>query len=142
MKNLTDNMNDILGIEGDLILDDPKTPIVIPKSGEQSKDIQTDYEYARSNLYQVIEKGSYALDSLLDLAKASEHPRAFEVVSQLTKTLVDANKDLLDIQKKVKELKKEEQTQIAEEGGSITNNNLYVGSTADLLKMLKDESNR
>jgi hypothetical protein len=138
MKNLTDNMNEILGIEGDLILDDPKAPIVVPKSKDQSKDIQTDYEYARSNLYQVIEKGSYALDSLLELAKASEHPRAFEVVGQLTKTLVDANKDLLAIQKQVKELKKEEQQ--VDDPKQITNNNLFVGSTADLLKMIKDES--
>ncbi len=139
MKNLTDNMNEILGIEGDLIIDDPKAPIVVPKSKDQSKDIQTDYEYARSNLYQVIEKGSYALDSLLELAKASEHPRAFEVVGQLTKTLVDANKDLLAIQKQVKELKKEEQQ--VDDPKQVTNNNLFVGSTADLLKMIKDESN-
>jgi hypothetical protein len=138
MKNLTDNMNEILGIEGDLIIDDPKHPIVVPKSKDQSKDIQTDYEYARSNLYQVIEKGSYALDSLLELAKASEHPRAFEVVGQLTKTLVDANKDLLAIQKQVKELKKEEEKN--DDPKQITNNNLFVGSTADLLKMIKDES--
>ena len=137
MKNLTDNMNEILGIEGDLIIDDPKAPIVVPRSKDQTKDIQTDYEYARSNLYQVIEKGSYALDSLLELAKASEHPRAFEVVGQLTKTLVDANKDLLDIQKKVKELKKEEQQ--TSEGSKTVNNNLFVGSTADLLKMIKDD---
>ncbi len=139
MKNLTDNMNEILGIEGDLIIDDPKAPIVVPKSKDQSKDIQTDYEYARSNLYQVIEKGSYALDSLLELAKASEHPRAFEVVGQLTKALVDANKDLLAIQKQVKELKKEEQQ--VDDPKQVTNNNLFVGSTADLLKMIKDESN-
>jgi len=138
MKNLTDNMNEILGIEGDLIIDDPKAPIVVPKSKDQSKDIQTDYEYARSNLYQVIEKGSYALDSLLELAKASEHPRAFEVVGQLTKTLVDANKDLLAIQKQVKDLKKEEEEKETGKGGTV-NNNLFVGSTADLLKMIKDD---
>ena len=71
-----------------------------------TQDIDSDYKYARENLYGVIEKGSEALDTLIELAKASEHPRAFEVVSQLTKTLVDANKDLLDIQKKVKDLKK------------------------------------
>lgn len=135
-------MNEILGIEGDLVIDDPKNPLVIPKSNpeNQSKDIQTDYEFARSNLYQVIEKGTYALDSLLELAKASEHPRAFEVVGQLTKTLVDANKDLLDVQKKVKDLKKEEEKLESDSKGTV-NNNLFVGSTADLLKMMKDENN-
>jgi len=121
-----------------LIIDDPKAPIVVPRSKDQAKDIQTDYEYARSNLYQVIEKGSYALDSLLELAKASEHPRAFEVVGQLTKTLVDANKDLLAIQKQVKELKKEEEQNETAKGGTV-NNNLFVGSTADLLKMIDNK---
>jgi len=140
MKNLHENMNEILGIEGDLITTEQnKPPVIIPKSKDQSKDIQTDYEYARSNLYAVIEQGSDALNSLLELAKASEHPRAFEVVSQLTKTLVDANKDLLDIQKKVKELKKEDQ-QKEDEGGGTVNNNLFVGSTTELLKMMKNGS--
>ena len=136
MKNLKENMDDILGIEGDLIMDGDKNtkPAVIPKTDSQQKDIQNDYEYVRGNLYGVIEQGSDALNSLLELAKASEHPRAFEVVSQLTKTLVDANKDLIDIQKKVKDLKKEE---TPAESGDVTNNNLFVGSTADLLKMIK-----
>jgi hypothetical protein len=137
MKNLHDNMNEILDIEGELVSEDPiKAPSVIESKGE-SKDIEADYRYARSNLYDVIEKGSYALDALLELAKASEHPRAFEVVGQLTKTLVDANKDLIDIQKKVKDLKK--QDPMLEDSGGTVNNNLFVGSTSDLLKMIKGE---
>ena len=140
MKNLTDNMNEILNIEGDLITSDEesKRQIVIPKSEDRNKEIRKDYEYARSNLYGIIETSSNALDQLVELAKASEHPRAFEVVSQLTKTLVDANKDLLEIQKKVKALQDEEKQ--PREENNVTNNNLYVGSTADLLKMMKDES--
>jgi len=140
MKNLTENMNQILGIEGDLITeDDNKKPLVIPtRSKDQDKDIQNDYEYARSNLYGVIETGSDALNQLVELAKASEHPRAFEVVAQLTKTLVEANKDLLAIQKQVKDLKKDTQQEQSET--NVTNNNLFVGSTSDLLKMIKDGS--
>jgi len=140
MKNLTENMNQILGIEGDLITeDDNKKPLVIPtRSKDQEKDIQNDYEYARSNLYGVIETGSDALNQLVELAKASEHPRAFEVVAQLTKTLVEANKDLLAIQKQVKDLKKDTQQEQSET--NVTNNNLFVGSTSDLLKMIKDGS--
>jgi hypothetical protein len=137
MKNLKDNMNEILGIEGDLIVDE-KRPVVIPKSVDKKQDIQSDYEYARSNLYGVIETSSEALSQLVELAKASEHPRAFEVVGQLTKTLVDANKDLLEIQKKVKALQAEDE-QVDDSGKNVTNNNLYVGSTSDLLKMIKDE---
>ena len=92
--------------------------------------------YARDNLYDVIEKGTFALDNLLELAKASEHPRAFEVVSQLTKTLVEANKDLLDIQKKVKILREEE---TKDPSAGVTNNTLYVGSTADLQKLINGD---
>jgi hypothetical protein len=139
MKNLKDNMNEILGIEGDLIVNnEEKKPVVIPKSVDKKQDIQSDYEYARSNLYGIIETSSDALNQLVELAKASEHPRAFEVVGQLTKTLLDANKDLLEIQKKVKALQAEEEQKI-DESGQITNNNLFVGSTSELLKMIKDE---
>ena len=96
-----------------------------------------DYNFARDNLYDVIEKGTYALDNLLHLAKASEHPRAFEVVSQLTKTLVDANKDLLDIQKKVKELRQEERSD-PQSPQNVTNA-LFVGSTSDLQKLINGD---
>jgi glycerol-3-phosphate dehydrogenase len=98
-------------------------------------DIEKDYRYARENLYDVIERGTEALDALLELAKASEHPRAFEVVGSLTKTLVDANKDLLDIQKKVKELQRED----SKNSPQNVTNALFVGSTADLQRLIKGE---
>ena len=102
------------------------------KQADVPEDVDNDYKYARENLYGVIEKGTDALDNLIDLAKASEHPRAFEVVAQLTKTLVDANKDLLDIQKKVKDLKREDK----KENPKNVTNALFVGSTAELQKMI------
>lgn len=92
---------------------------------------ENDYEYARENFYNVIEKGTQALEDMLDVAKASEHPRAYEVVSTLMKTLVDANKDLVDMGKK----KAQDE---APEEGQVTNNNLFVGSTAELQQILKD----
>lgn len=98
----------------------------------QATDEENDYRYARDNFYNVIEKGTQALEDMLDVAKASEHPRAYEVVSTIMKTLVDANKDLVSMsEKKAKDQPKEENAQ-------VTNNNLFVGSTADLQKMLKD----
>lgn len=139
-NNVTDNLNEIFEVEAELVDDEPKQSLVRANFDEKAKtlpdDISKDYTYARDNLYDVIEKGTYALDSLLELAKASEHPRAFEVVSQLTKTLVDANKDLLDIQKKVKTLREEENKDAP---AGVTNNTLYVGSTADLQKLIKGE---
>lgn len=98
-------------------------------------DIDTDYRYARENLYDLIENGSHALHELVEIAKASEHPRAFEVVASLMKTLTDANKDLLDIQTKVKKLKQEDGVP---SGPNSVTNALFVGSTAELQNMLKD----
>ena len=126
-------MNEILGIEAQPQMNLTKSVSVVPNSSTQEKDIDTDYNYVRNNLYGIIDQGIPALDGLIELAKASEHPRAYEVVSQLSKTLVDANKDLLTIQKQVKELK------TVKEKDEVTNNNLFVGSTSDLLKMIKQD---
>lgn len=105
---------------------------------DQYKDIDSDYMYARENLYGIIENGSSALDSLVNIANASESPRAFEVVSHLMKTLTEANKDLLEIQGKVKKLKEETQST---NNPNVTNNSLFVGSTVELQKMLEDSFN-
>lgn len=94
-----------------------------------------DYEYARENFYNVIEKGTHALEDMLEVARASEHPRAYEVVSTIMKTLVDANKDLVTMSDK----KREQQPENNKPG--TVNNNLFVGSTADLQKVLKDLKN-
>ena len=96
-----------------------------------------DYDYARDNLYNIIEKGNNALEDIMDIAKQSESARAFEVVTNLIKTMVDANKDLLELAKKKKELDKTEEP----DQTNVTNNNLFVGSSAELLKMIKDNSN-
>lgn len=137
-NNVTDNLNDIFQVEGELV--DTKQPSLRRENFEartkNDDDVQKDYKYARENLYDVIERGTEALDYLLEVAKASEHPRAFEVVGSLTKTLVDANKDLLDIQKKVKDLQKEE----AKDSPQNVTNALFVGSTADLQKLIKGDN--
>ena len=130
------NLNEIFDIDGEIVSEETKDLPAIQKETKE-EDIENDYDFARKNLYDVIGKGTDALDHLIELAKVSEHPRAFEVVATLSKTLMDANKDLLNIQKKVKDLQKEEE----EKGGDVKNvtNALFVGSTADMLKMLKDE---
>ena len=98
----------------------------------EKSDADNDYDYARTNFYNVIEKGTDALEQMLDVARASEHPRAYEVVSTLMKTLVDANKDLVAMSEKKNEQKE------PEEDKTVTNNNLFVGSTAELQQLLKD----
>lgn len=110
-----------------------KPPVVV-ETKDEHQDIDSDYKYARENLYNVIERGSDALNNLVDIAQASEHPRAYEVVGSLIKTLTDANKDLLEIQKKVKSLKEE-----SKKGPDNVTNALFVGSTAELQKMINKE---
>ena len=127
-NNVTDGLNEVLDIDSELI----EVPIE-RKEVEVPTDVEDDYQYARKNLYDVIDKGNEALDYLLELAKASEHPRAFEVVGQITKTLVDANNNLLDLQKKIKDLSKNE-----DKPQNVTNS-LFVGSTDELLKLLKNK---
>ena len=113
---------------------DKQNQAAVVSQDNQSRDIETDYKYARENLYEIIENGSHALNELVEIAKSSEHPRAFEVVASLMKTLTDANKDLLDIQSKVKKLK----TDDIQQGPNNVTNALFVGSTAELQNMLKD----
>ena len=96
-------------------------------------DITKDYEYTRGNLYSIIEKGQEAINGILELAQDSEMPRAYEVAGQLIKSVSDATDKLMDLQKKLKDVEEEKQTK----GPSTVNNSLFVGSTAELAKMLK-----
>lgn len=116
-------------LKGDIVEVQPKQQVIEDNQPER------DYQYARDNFYNVIEKGTQALEDMLDVAKASEHPRAYEVVSTLMKTLVDANKDLVSMSDK--KVKADE----PEQGKPVTNNNLFVGSTAELQQLLKDMKN-
>lgn len=99
---------------------------------DKAQNADADYSYARDNFYNVIEKGTEALEDMLNVAKASEHPRAYEVVSTIMKTLIDANKDLVAMSDK-----KAIVAQPVEDGKTV-NNNLFVGSTAELQQMLRD----
>ena len=95
---------------------------------------QTDYEYSRDTLYDLIQKGRNALEDMIEVARESEHPRAFEVLSGLIKNVADVNDKLMDLNKKHKDISTKETLQIP---GSTTNN-LFVGSTTELQKMLHD----
>ena len=141
---LENNLNELFELPADTasIVEskEARTPeatnqLVTREGRDYTGDIDTDYRYARENLYDLIENGSHALHELVEIAKASEHPRAFEVVASLMKTLTDANKDLLDIQTKVKKLRQEDGTA---GGPNNVTNALFVGSTAELQNMLKD----
>jgi len=96
-------------------------------------DIEKDYDYTRGNLYSIIEKGQEAINGILELAQDSEMPRAYEVAGQLIKSVSDATDKLMDLQKKVKDVNKEEEAK----SPTTVNNALFVGSTAELQKLLK-----
>jgi len=108
----------------------------IEKFKNSTEDIRKDYEYTRGNLYSIIEKGQEAINGILELAQESEMPRAYEVAGQLIKNVSDATDKLMDLQKKLKDINKEEE----KKGPTTVNNALFVGSTADLQKMLKNVS--
>ena len=98
------------------------------------KDVKDDYEFSRKTYKDLIYTGTRSMDVLAELARESEHPRAFEVLSQTIKNLGDVTKNLMDLQKTKKDLTKEER----EEAKKVTNNNVFVGSTTDLQRMLLD----
>jgi len=96
-------------------------------------DITRDYEYTRGNLYSIIEKGQEAIDGILEIAQESEMPRAYEVAGQLIKSVSDATDKLIDLQKKLKDVNEEQ----VSKGPNTVNNALFVGSTAELAKLIK-----
>jgi predicted house-cleaning noncanonical NTP pyrophosphatase (MazG superfamily) len=107
----------------------PEPPArIIPKTG---KDDDIDYNYARENYYNLIERNQDAVEEMLEIAKQSEHPRTFEVVGQLIKSGLDANKELMSLHKTKKELSIETNSSVN------VNNAVFVGSTAELQKLLK-----
>ena len=107
-------------------------PIKIQPSIQDINQIQKDYEYSRGQYYSIIEKGQEAIDGILELAQESDSPRAYEVAGQLIKSVSDATDKLLDLQKKMKDL------DAPVKGGPTTvNNSLFVGSTAELSKLIK-----
>tara|TARA_Y100000996_G_scaffold339884_1_gene276903 strand:- start:857 stop:1252 length:396 start_codon:yes stop_codon:yes gene_type:complete len=125
-KEIDQQLDDILNIESDI---KKKTEIV--KVPERSENIETDYRYARENLYGLVERGQDAIDGILQLSKETEHPRAYEVAGQLIKTVGETAEKLIDLQSKLKKLEDEEQKV------GTQHNHLYVGSTSELQKFLK-----
>jgi hypothetical protein len=133
---MSDKTNFEMSVEQALNLPDspPMVQPVAPIEVNENANIDDDFATARNNLHQIIHKGNDALEEALLVAKSSEHPRAFEVVGGLIKTLVDANKDLLDIQKKLKDLKKVEDEKAPQ--SVQAQNAIFVGNAAELQQLI------
>ena len=102
----------------------------------EEKNVDNDYKYSRDTYYELVEKGKHSLELMIEVARESEHPRAFEVLSGMIKNISDVNDRLMDLNKKKKDLDKSEEIKNI----ATTTNNLFVGSTAELQKILKKET--
>ena len=132
---MTKQLDKTFGITPEVI--EEKTEVVKPEKPDRltKDDITRDYEYTRGNLYSIIEKGQEAIDGILEIAQESEMPRAYEVAGQLIKSVSDATDKLIDLQKKLKDVNEEEK-----KGPTNVTNALFVGSTADLAKLIKQQN--
>ena len=127
MSSLEDNMEELLNMEVEPA-DKPNLPKVKSKEDDQQKD----YEYTRGELYSLIDQGQEAVRGALEVAQESGHPRAYEVATNAMKQVADMTDKLMDLQKKVKDLDEEKKGP-----KNVTNNAMFVGSTSELQKMLK-----
>jgi hypothetical protein len=132
MKKLNANLSDIFDVEP--IREEEKT-MLLPVTVEDSDPINSDADFARKNIRELVTQGNQAVDELMLIARDGQHPRAFEVLSGLMKNLADMNKDLLEIQKRKKDLVPKAEAQ----NNLNIDKAMFVGSTAELVKMLKTQ---
>jgi len=131
-----DQLDDAFNVATEVVTESLPAKVERQKPDRLTKDdIDKDYEYTRGNLYSIIEKGQEAINGILELAQESEMPRAYEVAGQLIKSVSDATDKLMDLQKKLKDVEEEK----VAKGPSNVTNALFVGSTADLAKLIKKE---
>lgn len=135
MTKKFDKLNEAFEVSGEVVETNSKiVETKIENIASTIDDIRKDYEYTRGNLYSIIEKGQEAINGILELAQESEMPRAYEVAGQLIKNVSDATDKLMDLQKKLKDIEEVKQSR----GPTNVTNALFVGSTAELSKLLKD----
>ncbi len=135
MTKKFDELNETFNVSGEIVQTEKILEGKIEEIKNNINDVKKDYEYTRGNLYSLIEKGQEAINGILELAQESEMPRAYEVAGQLIKNVADATDKLMDLQKKLKDIEEEKQ-----KGPTTVNNALFVGSTAELAKLLKQQT--
>src|SRR5210317_229871 len=137
MSKLEDKVNEILGVETKAPVEQKQFKPLVPRVEDKNKeDVDNDYKYSRENYYNLIEKGQEAIQGILDIAQEGQHPRAYEVAGQLIGQVGQTVDKLQDLQKKLKDLK-----EVPNKTNANIKNALFVGSTAELEKMLKKDEN-
>lgn len=138
MTKKFDKLNETFNVNGEIVsseVEDKSIVEKIEKISPEIDDIKKDYDYTRGNLYSLIEKGQEAINGILELAQETEQPRAYEVAGQLIKNVADATDKLMELQKKLKDIEEEKP-----KGPTTVNNALFIGSTAELSKILKQQA--
>ena len=141
MTKKYEKLNETFNVSGEIVSTENLKEVEVSVESKSKEslsvdDIKKDYDYTRANLYSLIEKGQEAINGILDLARESEMPRAYEVAGQLIKNVSDATDKLMDLQKKLKDVEEIKQTK----GPTNVTNALFVGSTAELAKLLKNKN--
>ena len=134
MSTINDKLNEVLDIAGEIVPQEVKIETKKELTVPEEKNPDIDFETGRKNLYNLLDKGNEAIDGILNLAKEGEHPRAYEVAGQLIKTVSEVSQNLLDLQEKLKKIK-----DVPDKGPKNVTNALFVGSTTELQKMLKEK---
>ena len=135
MSKVDQKLDELLGIQGEIIEAEKSLPNIV-QTVDKGQEQSSDYKYSREVFYGLVERGQDAIEGILDIAKESEHPRVYEVAGQLIKTVGETTEKLIDLQAKMKEL---------DSDGSLPNkvqNNLFVGSSTELQRLLKDHAQK
>jgi hypothetical protein len=137
MKKMNEKLSEIFDVDP-IILNTQTDIVAVAEVSSEINPVESDTEFARTNIKDLIRKGTSAVDEILQVAKHSEHPRAYEVAGALIKSMADLNKDLLELQKRKKEL----QISGKDSGSKDVNIDkaVFVGSTAELMKLIKKEN--
>ena len=133
MSNNYDSIDDALNTTSDIVEVESTKPTIKPIETVREGHLDKDYEYSRANLYSLIEKGQEAINGIMEVAEEGGSPRAYEVAGQLIKSVADTTDKLIDLQKKLKDVEEDSKKTT----NNVTNNAVFIGSTSELQKMLK-----
>ena len=135
MSKVDEKLDELLGIKGEIVEAEKNLPTVL-QNIDKSQEQTSDYKYSREVFYGLVERGQDAIEGILDIARESEHPRVYEVAGQLIKTVSETTEKLIDLQAKMKELDRDNTMP------NKVNNNLFVGSSTELQRILKDHAQK
>ena len=136
MSKVDQKLDELLDIQGEIIEVEKNLPILSKSEHSKQEEQNSDYKYSREVFYGLVERGQDAIEGILDIARESEHPRVYEVAGQLIKTVGETTEKLIDLQAKVKELDKDDSMP------DKVQNNLFVGSSTELQRLLKDHAQK